>query len=122
MKFYYNGKLIRTSKNHIYTHAVINNTTGALIGCRKSLELAEAIKTGEINRYYHAIAEQEAAIKALKAGKKGIWLKDGRHSWYKEFTDKHTVEYFEECIESLKRSIEYFSENWEIVELEAREN
>ena len=70
MKFYYNGKMIRTSKNHIYTHAVINKETGALIGCRKSLELAEAIKTGEINRYYHAIAVHEAEIKALKAGKK----------------------------------------------------
>lgn len=122
MKFYYNGKLIRTSKNHIYTHAVINKETGKLIGCRKSLDLAEAIKTEQINRFYHGIATHEAEIEALKAGKKGIWLKDGRHSWYKDFTEIHTVEYFEECIESLKRSIKNVSENWEIVELEAIEN
>lgn len=41
-KFYYNGKLIRTSENHHYTHAVFDGN-GKLVGCRGSLALAQQL-------------------------------------------------------------------------------
>lgn len=44
MKFYYNGQLMRTSKTHNYTHAVIahhDDGTISCIACSASRELAE---------------------------------------------------------------------------------
>ena len=49
MKFYYDGELIRTSKTHTYTHAVVAPAAPQLMnrwvvfGCRSSLEGAEKL-------------------------------------------------------------------------------
>ena len=49
MKFYFDGELIRTSKAHRYTHAVVLPTKpGATnkwdaVGCRTSLKSAQAL-------------------------------------------------------------------------------
>ena len=32
MKYYYNGRLVRTSKTHIYTHALVG-TSGKAVAC-----------------------------------------------------------------------------------------
>ena len=51
MKFYFDGELIRTSKTHRYTHAVVLPTKpGATnkwdaVGCRASLKSAQALLT-----------------------------------------------------------------------------
>lgn len=43
MKFYYKGQLIRTSKNHHYTHAIIivEDNEFKCVACSSSRELAE---------------------------------------------------------------------------------
>lgn len=49
MKFYYKGQLMRTSKNHHYTHAVIrHNEDGTItcMGCSSSEQGAEKIMQG----------------------------------------------------------------------------
>lgn len=56
MKFYFDGELIRTSKAHRYTHAVVLPTKpGATnkwdaVGCRASLKSAQALLAQERRR------------------------------------------------------------------------
>lgn len=120
MKFYYNGELVRTSKNHIYTHAVINTENNACMGCRANKENAEAIITSEIASNEKRIANSETAIKALENGKSGYYVKDGRHTWYCKFSKENTVAWYNDCIESRRERIDYIKNNWKVVELEAR--
>lgn len=122
MKFYYNGKLVRTSKNHIYTHAVIDQTTGDLKGCRANKDTALSIISSEISRIEKQIKSCEIAIKALKAGKSYYVVRERGGSYPIRFKDCHnpTVEGFTDYIEDYKKRIESIRENWKVVELEAR--
>lgn len=120
MKFYYNGKLVRTSKNHEYTHAVINITNDGCMGCRASKETAEAIITSEIAQYEKRIANYESAIKALESGKSGYYAKEGRRIYYNKFSSDSTVERYIERIEWCREYINKVMANWQVVELEAR--
>lgn len=120
MKFYYNGNLVRTSKNHIYTHAVVNTVSGKAIGCRANKENAEAIISSEIAQYERGIKNCESAIKALQSGKSGYYSKDGRRSWFCKFDPDRTVSDYEEWIESRRNRIEEIKATWKVVELEAR--
>lgn len=120
MKFYYNDKLIRTSKNHIYTHAVINIDTGKCEGCRADKANAEAIISTKIAENEKYIRNEENAIKAMEAGKNGYYIKEGRHSWFCKFNANNSIERYKEAIEWLKQDIEYIKANWQVVELEAR--
>ena len=123
MKFYYNNQLVRTSKNHEYTHAVIViDADGKIgcIGCRTSLQAAQAVKQGEINACYRGIDNANEAIKALQAGKEGYYYLDGRKKWYAKFDKDRTVDYYKEWIEGNKRHIKKIEDEWQVVELEAR--
>ena len=120
MRFYYNGELVRTSKNHIYTHAVINTENNACMGCRANKENAEAIITSEIASNEKRIANSETAIKALENGKSGYYVKDGRHTWYCKFEKEDTVDRYTESIKWRRERIDYIEKNWKVVELEAK--
>jgi hypothetical protein len=120
MKFYYNGQLVRSSKNHTYTHAVINTENNACMGCRTSKENAEAIITSEIADLNRKITNSESAIKALESGKSGYYVKEGRRTWYCKFSKDDTVEWYTEGIERRRERIGYIKTNWQVVELEAR--
>lgn len=120
MKFYYNGKLIRTSKNHVYTHAVINMDTNNVKGCRANLQNAEAIISGQIATYEKEIKNCETAIKALKAGKKYYTVRFSGHTIPIHFENGQTPETFAEYINDYREQIEYVRKNWKVVELEAR--
>lgn len=123
MKFYYNGKLIRTSKNHHYTHAVIteNNEKINCLGCRANRESAESIITERINRTKTGIENGKEMIKALKANKSGYYAKDGRRSYYVRFSeapDHYTIENAERWIRENEEYIEEIQKTWKVVELE----
>lgn len=120
MKFYYNGNLVRTSKSHEYTHAVIDITTGGCKGCRVGKDNAEAIITSECARYEKQIKNYESAIKALQSGKSGYYAKDGRHTYYNRFSADNTVEKYNEWIAWNREHIDSIKTNWQVVELEAR--
>ena len=121
MKYYYNDVLVRTSKNHKYTHAVIKRVDGKIIcmGCSSSKDGAEKIKRREASYYERQIANCEEAIKALKAGRSGYSSKDGRRSYYIKFEKDRTVEFYEECMKNARSSLDYIN-SWEIVEVEER--
>lgn len=120
MKFYYNGQLVRTSKNHEYTHAVINIVSGGCMGCRVGKDKAEAIISTEVAKYEKQIANYENAIKALQNGKSGYYAKDGRHTYFSKFSADNTVEKYREWIAWNMDYINKVKANWQVVELEAR--
>lgn len=120
MKYYYNGQLIRTSKNHIYTHAVIDITDNGCVGCRADEDKAEAIIRTEISATKRSIENCKSAIKALESGKDGYFVKEGRRTWFNRFTSTSTVERYSEAIERLNAYIDRINTTWRVVELEAR--
>lgn len=122
MKYYYKGQLIRTSKNHKYTHAVIQIAKDggfACIACSSSKDGAEKSKRKEASYYEQRVANNEAAIKAIEAGKNGYYYKDGRHTGYYKFEKDNTIEYYKSCLEDNKRTLDRIN-GWEIVELEEK--
>lgn len=126
MKFYYEGHLVRTSKNHIYTHACIHKKedgTFRLIGCSSTKEGAEKLKTYEVNQNLSGIETNKRAIKALEQGKKGITIHTrigGGYSFFWKFEKNVTVESLTKEIEEYKEYLDYLAKHWQIVELEAR--
>lgn len=120
MKYYYNGKLVRTSKEHHYTHAVIDVTTGKLIGCRSNEDAAKSVITSEIHRKEQDKENSRACIIAIKAGKRMYRYKDGRRSGYIQVDKEDTVEKCEKWVANLDKQIEYINQNWKVVELEER--
>lgn len=120
MKFYYKDKLIRTSKSHIYTHAVIDMTTGGLIGCRSSETTARQVISTEISQWQRGIKNYQSLLKAIEQGKQMFRLTEGRRSWY-EPVGNRTVEHCNKCIKHSEEQIQYIIDNWQVVELEARD-
>ena len=120
MKFYYNGKLMRTSKNHIYTHAVINER-GGLIGCRANREAAEAIISAELSTLQRGLKNGEIKKKAIESGATRYRVSTGRISYWEPVRDTDTIERCDEWIASRREKIEAVRIGWQIVELEARD-
>lgn len=120
MKFYYEGKLIRTSKNHIYTHAVISADTGCVIGCRSSKEACEAIITNRINARLQAIENEQNILKAMQNGQNKYSCKDGRKTFYMPIDKDWTEETIRQFMQNESDAIEYFRTNYKVVELEAK--
>lgn len=98
MKYYYNGKLVRTSK-HEYKYGLLN-TLGGIIACSKSKENLLKQK----NREMKFNEKQIAYFKKHLGGKQ-------------EVTGLTNEELLEDYIKSLEKI-----KAWQIVELEAREN
>ena len=120
MKFYYNNVLVRTSKTHVYTHAVMTKD-GKLVGCRTGKEAAEGIITSEINGAERELENLNRALKAMQNGEKKYLYKEARRSCYITFQQGRTVAYYEEAIEDMNKWIANVRENWMVVELEARD-
>lgn len=72
MKFYFDGELIRTSKTHRYTHAVVLPTEpGAtnkwdVLGCRASLANAKALLAQEQRRIAKYNPEKAAELRVVE--------------------------------------------------------
>lgn len=72
MKFYFDGELIRTSKTHRYTHAVVLPTNpGAtnkwdVLGCRASLANAKALMAQERRRIAKYNQEKADALRVVE--------------------------------------------------------
>lgn len=120
MKYYYKGQLIRTSKNHKYTHAVITAQGEKIIclGCSASKDGAAKIKQKEAGFHERRIANYEKAIAALKDGRNGYYHKDGRSEIYVFFGDNRTIDYYENGIKSDREELEKIYK-WQIVEIES---
>lgn len=122
MKFYYNNKLMRTSKTHEYKYAVVSFRTGepVCLGCSATRSGAEA-KITELTEWSRRnIASCENALKALRSGRKYYDWVDGRRTCPVKLEVSDTEESFIESIERSKAHIKQIHENCKIVELEAR--
>ena len=119
MKFYYNNKLVRTSKTHEYKYALIWEGREKVEMCSGTREGCEKEITRRINVRLEAIENEKAIITAIKAGKNKYMCKEGRRSYYIELPTKDISE-VEGWIENRKNAIEEIRKNLKLVELEAR--
>ena len=117
MKFYYNGKLIRTSKNHVYTYAVLT-PGGKTFACSSSLEGAKKAVQREISLCETIRNNYRNAIKAIEAGQSYYFAKESGQNWRKRLNGE-TVADFEKYISQVESNIAYYKAH-QIVELEAR--
>lgn len=101
MKYYYNGKLVRTSE-HAYTHAVIDTKTGKAVACRNGLRNAESARQSELSLTRGDIKYYEDMIKAMKAGRSHFFCKSGRCTVKHKIADNMTIEKAERKITELK--------------------
>jgi hypothetical protein len=123
MKFYYNNKLMRTSKTHEYKYAVVKvKENGELVcyGCSATRKGAEA-KITELTEWSRRnIASCENALKALRSGRTYYDWVDGRRTSRTKLEEGDTEESLNERIEGSKANIKRIHETCKIVELEAR--
>ena len=120
MKYYYNGKLVRTS-DHIYTHAVIDTTTGKTVACRNGLSKAEAARIDELRWTRSSIKYYEDMLKAMRAGRDHFFYKIGKCTERSKIADDMTVEKAENKISDLNAWIEKRASELIIVPLTAEE-
>ena len=121
MKFYYNDKLIRTSKTHVYSHAVINTVTGRVIGCRSTLLGAQQLFNSYISEARTGIENAKRGLKAVQAGKKVYESRRGNRTYWDRINKGDDEAYFQKWIDSNEAYIERISRDWKVVPLEARE-
>ncbi len=119
MKFFYNDKLVRTSRNHVYTHAVLDDQ-GRCAGCRTSREAAEGIIRSALHQAQESIENSKRHMKAIEAGQKRYKYVEGRRTYYLPVEPGDTVERCQSWIEAKLERIDYIKSNWRVVELEAR--
>ena len=122
MKFYYNDKLIRTSKTHEYKYALISGT-GKCVTCSASRERAEAELASWINRYNDKIQNYKNIIHAIETGASHYNAIDGRKTYRVKLDGKnneaHTLDGAKEYLEGSTARLEEIK-SWKVVELEAR--
>ena len=118
MKFYYNGKLVRTSKNHEYHYGVLSSNGKSVNSCHATREAAEKAMAQPISNLRKAIENCKSAIRAIENGKTYYFVKDGRNTWRNEINGR-TVEDFEGYIKGYLAEIEKFSK-CKVIELETR--
>jgi hypothetical protein len=118
MKFYYNGKLIRTSKTHEYKYAVIANDE--CLTCSATMDGAQKFINRYINERKDEIKTCENIIRAIEAGAKSFYAVYGRTTEHCKLREHHTIADTKERIEICKKAIERMTTSWKVVEIEAR--
>ena len=120
-KFYYEGKLVRTSENHDYRFGIYNKSRGRMKSCHSTRELAEKTLQSYINEPLNWIENNDKrAIQAIKNGKKKYWVKVGNREVLEPLGDRNTVEIWERYIEENQQIHEFRKNNFCVVELEVR--
>lgn len=72
MKFYFDGELIRTSKTHNYTHAVVSPARPEAVnswlvyGCRTTMKSAQALLAQEQRRIAKYNPEKAAELRVVE--------------------------------------------------------
>lgn len=114
-EYYYNGKLIRTSKTHNYTHAVLRFSKDGekfrVVACASSKELAERRMMTEMSNTKHNMKAMEERIRLMKMGRKVP-------KWYDD--DLNTLDGCIKYVEDCKVAIENYYANARVVELEKK--
>lgn len=117
MKFYYEGKLIRTSKTHEYKYAAISSS-GHCLKCSATKQGAQA----ELDRIFRESMRNlefyRAALQALEIGEARV--RNSRGEWIKLDTTWYKPEELRKWIKSIEENAPTFYERNKVVELEAR--
>lgn len=127
MKFYYNGKLVRTSKTHEYHFGILEPKTGKIVSCHGTYEAAQKEHRRPISEAETSIKRCRAAIAAIESGKKFFYWKWNNRYLEKvkltetDFKGRNRAEVgtWEEYIDQYNQFIEAHRAR-QIVELEAR--
>lgn len=117
MKYYYNGNLVRTSKTHHYTHAVVTGYD-TVFSCNSSEALAVKALRSWANGYKNEAENGKKAIKALDEGKSHYMRREGNRDWYTKMT--YTREQYERQIEQAQSAYDWIVSTWKVVKLEER--
>ena len=117
-KFYYNGKLVRTSKTHDYKYAIAYTDDSKILSCHGTYEAAQKEMNKRITEQQQTIYNLNNAKKALINGSKYYFVKFGRNEYRTELPYQ-TVEEFNEKIKTHEKMIEWYRNNRKIVELQA---
>ena len=99
MKFYYNNKLVRTSKTHNYKYGVFTSND-KLLACASSFELAQKAIITATNSERHNLEFYKKELEAIEKGKEKFWGKKYLHK---------VEDTKEECEEIIKRLENYLS-------------
>lgn len=108
MKFYYNGKLVRTSKTHEYKFALLNTETGKAYACSKDMKGMDRAMS-EVSRTYNLYLSV----------KNGTYRRKDRWCYTAEQIEANCIKYFgslDNAIAEHKAQID----KYKVVELEAR--
>lgn len=104
MKYYYNGKKVRTSDN-LYTHAIIKGEK--VIACCSRYDLAVKRLNQEINNFNKDIASNEKFLQEAIEGKQ-----DDCIGYFKVKNRCELIDFIQNCIERQKHT------KFKIVELQ----
>lgn len=122
MKYYYNGKLIRTSKNTAYRYAAINAETGKILGCSSTAEGAEKNIRRMISGAEEFIGNCRNAIFAIEVAKRRWYIcRDGRRAYKVTIEPGQTAEHFQSMIDKSTAWIEKIQQTCKVVEIERGE-
>lgn len=116
MKFYYDGKLVRTSKTHVYSHAVL--WAGEVVACSGSYELARKELASRISRLESSNNNCKLAVAAIERGDRFYWAKEKCGRGWNSYRVK--IEWSKEKYLEIIAANEETKKKYEIVELEAR--
>lgn len=98
MKFYLDDKLVRTSKTHVYTCALVTES-GSVLSCHGSFEQALKAKNQLLAKIRQNRENVEAAIRAIDAGQTTYWCRYGRDTWKAKVTEPR--EYYADYVAEL---------------------
>lgn len=124
MKFYYKGKLVRTSKNHEYTHAVICETEEGFktVSCASSYDLAVKSMNNQINYWFaDAIHNCRTKLDMMKEGRNYYIAKDGRNYLRRDIKYGLTIEEVENELNELLEDEKWHRDHYKVIELEKGE-
>ena len=118
MKFYYKDKLVRTSKNQHYTHAVITESEKGIgvWACASRRDLAEKAMQKEINWHSAQGDNLREHIKAIENGKKEYYC----HGRYYKTSPKDDADALRRYLAEHEERIAEMRATFKIVELEER--
>lgn len=126
MKFYYEGKLVRTSKTHEYKFAAIDVSKAdgekiSALKCSATHEGAKSEIDRKRNNALNAITHYEQMIKAIENGYKHMWAKECGHAYKIDLT-KYSIDELRSYIDSERKYLDYIQMNFKVVQLEAKSN
>lgn len=121
MKFYYNGILVRTSKNHEYKYALINQLEKgiiAVITCSSTYDGCQKELNRIISNKYENIENYKRILKSIESGKDYYYCKMGRYEAKEKI--RYSKEQYEHDLEVYENEVNEIKNNYKIVELEQR--